>query len=185
MVLFYCLWTRVVIYKRIVLFLHRLTLMWQRSKMFVWSAVRELLLWCSRTMYLIINPKPVCRCSARRISGVRQRSISDISLMCFEKHTCILRKHSARLELISLISLQLSYRPQRAVCQASAISHSQKICALYSECRISRKLPDVFVLLVSRRNCVLSLQSVWLNVKGQVLEFGRRTKSTIGNLTFS
>lgn len=28
------------------------------------------------------------------------------------------------------------------------------------------------------------MQSVWLNVKGQVLEFGKRTKSTIGNLTF-
>ncbi len=31
---------------------------------------------------------------------------------------------------------------------------------------------------------VLSSQSVWLNEKGQVLEFGKRTKSTIGNLTF-
>lgn len=67
-------------------------------------------------------------------------------------------------------------------CQASAISHSPKICALYSEYQIPPKTSRC--ICVACCSCVLSLQSAWLNVKGQVLEFGRRTKSTVGNLTF-
>ena len=150
------------------------------SVIFVWSAVSDLL-WSSWTMCLI-NPKPDCHFFVRRIARVTQSSISDISLMCFERHTCILRKHSVRLELISLISLQLWATDLKEQCQASAISHSPKICALYSEYQIPPKTSRC--ICVARCSCVLSLQSAWLNVKGQVLEFGRRTKSTVGNLTF-
>lgn len=70
-----------------------------------------------------------------------------------------------------------SARPQR--------SHTVRKSAHYTaSIKFPRKLPDVFVLLVSHCKCVLSLWSVWLNMKGQVLEFGKRTKSIVGNLTF-
>lgn len=119
----------------------------------------------------------------RRISGVTQRSISNISLMCFEKHTCILRKHSVRLEPDQPDFSPTLLQTSKKLCQASAISHSQKIWALYREYQISRKTSRcICVVRVSLQSCVII--AAWLNAKGQVLDFGKRTKSTVGNLTF-
>lgn len=51
----------------------------------------------SSTMHWI-NAKAVCWFFVSCMSAVTQRSVSNISLMCVEKHTCILRKQSERLD---------------------------------------------------------------------------------------
>ena len=125
---------------------------------------------------------PVCHFLVSCISWVTQRSISPISLMCFEKHTCILRKHSVRLELVPPPP-----RPQRTMPGFSKFTQSENLHVITPSIKFPRKLPDVFVLcafLAAAIVTVLSLQSVRLDVKGQVREFGERTKSTTGNLTF-
>lgn len=118
----------------------------------------------------------------RRISGVTQRSISDISLMCSEKHTCILRKHSVRLELSSLISQPSLLQTSKSIASPQRF-HTVRNSAHYTpslECppKTSR---CVCVVRVSLRSRVII--TVGLNVKGQVFEFGKRTKGTMGNLT--
>ena len=119
----------------------------------------------------------------RRISGVTQRSISDISLMCFEKHTCILRKHSVRLELISLISLPTLLQTSKTVASPQRF-HTVRNSAHYTA---SLEFPPrktsrcICVVRVSLRSHVIV--TVGLNVMGQVLQFGKRTKGTMGNLT--
>lgn len=88
---------------------------------------------------------------------------ASISLMCFEKHTCILRKHSVSPELISLISLQLSYKPQRSHTVRNSVH-------LHSKYYIFQKCPRcVCVVCVSLHPCVIV--TVWLNVRGQAREF--------------
>lgn len=147
--------------------------MWQKNVCLVcsvWSTVLMLL----NNVLNTVNPKPVC------LSKVYLKHLFDVLWEAYLHTEEVLCKAWADQPDFSPTLLQTSKnhaRPQQ-------FHTCRKIGALYREYQISWKLPDVFVLFISRCNWVLSLLSVWLNVNGQGLEFGKRSKSTTGNLYF-